>query len=64
MFVNILFHHEENEKSHRIINIVSIVQKLIYKHDYKSNVQKFQVLMKLEICHILQLFLNFRDSEP
>ena len=41
---------------------------LIYKYYYNlyccSYTQKFQVLMKLESCIILQLFFNFSDSEP
>ena len=40
------------------------MKKLIYKQYCNSNTQKLQVLMKLESCIILKLFLNFSHSEP
>ena len=39
-------------------------RKLIYKQSYSSNTQELKVLMKLEPCIIIELFLSFNDSEP
>ena len=41
----------------RVIDIVSMVEMLIYKQYYNSNTQKFYVLIKLKPCIILKLFL-------
>ena len=61
---DVLFNRKANQKRNRITNIVPILKNLIYKQYCKSNTQKFQVLMKLEPCTILKVFLNFRASEP
>ena len=39
------------------------MQTLIWQRYYLSNTQKFKALMKLKLCIILKLFLNFSDSE-
>ena len=46
-----------------MIVIGSTVQKFIYLQYFSSNAQKFYVLMKVELCSILKLFLNFSNSE-
>ena len=62
--LNDLLHHKAKQKWNRIINIVSVEQRLIYKQCYNSNAKKIEMLMKLEPYIILELFLNFSDSEP
>ena len=39
------------------------MKRLIYKQCYSPNTQKFQVLMNLEPCIILKLFLKLNDFE-
>jgi len=62
-YLTVLLHHKANERRNRMINITSIVETLIYKQHCNSNAQRFKVLMKLEPCIILKLFLNFSHSE-
>ena len=57
-FVDVLLRHKANQKRNRIINIVSIVQTIIYKYYCNSNAQKLQVSMKLEPCTTRKSFLN------
>ena len=47
-------YHKAKQRWSRRTNILSIVKKLIHNNS----------LMKLELCIIFQLFLNFSDSEP
>ena len=54
---------EQNRIIKIIINSVLTGQKLIYKQYCNSNTQTVKVIMKLELCIILKLLLNFSDSE-
>ena len=48
-----------------MLHVVSILAaKSIQKQSYISNIRKFKVFMKLELCNILNCFYNFSDSEP
>ena len=62
IFVDVLLHHKTKQERNRRINFASILQ-----NTPESNIItkiKILVLMKLEPCIFLELFINFSDFEP
>ena len=55
---------EDNMKVFSLKKVYSAKVFLQTVQYYYSNTQTFRILMKLEPCIILKLFVNFSNSEP